>query len=137
MKKEQFMFHGTLLVPVENLPTNLKFVWIGTVRSESDEIDVIAFRTADKENFRRMLEEDLEQLEHLQEAPNVAQQKAFIKKTLCEMKRETSFRKEPQLLMLEAATRMVAEALAARGTSLQRRFTPNDVIYTSWVVGVL
>lgn len=125
------------MVPVENLPTNLNFIWIGTVRSENDAVDVIAFKTDSKENFRRMLEEDLHKLETMEETSNIASQKAFIKKTLEEMKEGSVFRKEPQLLMLDAATRMVVEALAAKGTSLQRRFTPKDVVYTSWVAGVL
>lgn len=55
MRQEQFMFHGTLFVPVENLPTNLNFVWIGTLKSENNAVDVIAFKTDSKENFQLVL----------------------------------------------------------------------------------
>lgn len=137
MRQEQFMFHGTLFVPVENLPTNLNFVWIGTLKSENNAVDVIAFKTDSKENFQRVLEEDLYQLEQMQEAPNVTEQKVSIKNMLKEIKKGSVFCKEPKAAMLDAATSMVAEVISRKGVSLQKSFTPQSVIYTSWVVGVL
>ena len=131
---ENIRFHGTILAPIENLPTKLNFVWIGTVRSESDEIDIIAFRTDSKDNFQQMLEEDLHKLETMEETSNIASQKAFIKKMLSEMEDGSAFRKEPPQIFLDAANNLAEISLRKRGEKLKKYFEKDNIIYLSGVV---
>lgn len=56
------MLKGTLLVPVENLQSNCNFMWVGTLNSSNNHVDVIAFKTAKKDDFVSLMKADAESL---------------------------------------------------------------------------
>ena len=70
------MLKGTLLVPVENLQSNCNFMWVGTLNSSNNHVDVIAFKTAKKDDFVSLMKADAESLQTMEQTPNVK----FIRK---------------------------------------------------------
>lgn len=100
--------------------------WLGTIVSENNKIELIAFRTDKKSEIQGMLENDLKTLKTLEQTPNVKRQVAFIENTLKTMS-NSIFVKQPAKSLLETA---------ARGLKLNN-LEDKDVIYLSWVCGVV
>lgn len=105
---------------------NARFFWLGTIVSENNKIELIAFRTDKKSEIQGMLENDLKTLKTFEQTPNVKQQIAFIENTLKTMS-NSIFVKQPAKSILETA---------ARGLKLNK-LEDKDVIYLSWVCGVI
>lgn len=126
MNDNKFMLASLLLVCDPDLPAKCTFFWLGTINSESNRIDLIAFKTDKKSEIRGMLENDLKTLKTFKQTPNVKQQIVFIENTLKTMS-DSIFVKKPAKNLLEAA---------ARGLKLNK-LEEEDVIYLSWVCGVV
>ncbi len=133
METKEFRFQGTLLVPVKNVKTNMNFFWVGTLRSENNEVFVIAFKAENKDEFVPLLEKDLKILQDMEQTTSVKQQIAFIEKTLSEVKNPV-FVKDADKQMLDAAYSVVSQYL--RNNCSLAKFTRENVIYTSGIVAV-
>ena len=83
--KHLVTFVGTLMVPDTSLPTQCDFIWLGTVRSEDNTVNILAFHTDDKNDFAKILTKYLKKLNDLQPSKNVQHQIDFIKQTLFEL----------------------------------------------------
>lgn len=129
------MLKGTLLVPVENLQSNCNFIWVGTLNSSSNHVDVVAFKTAKKDDFVSLMKADAEVLQTMEQTPNVKAQLSYIDRLLGEIS-EPIWVKVPEQLLLDAATRLVREYQRRSGASLTAGFTRENTIYTSGVVAV-
>lgn len=128
-KNLRVALNGTLLVPVGNT-INLNFVWLGTLRSSDNTVQVIGLKSNNKEDFINLLDEDLETLKKQEPSNNIQAQIGWIEKTLAEIS-DSVFVKKPEKEMLEAAQNMVSESLRWNGKYLPERFSPENVIYTS------
>lgn len=126
MNDNKFMLSSLLLVCDPNLPAKCTFFWLGTINSDNNKIELIAFRTDKKSEIQGMLENDLKTLKTFEQTPNVKQQIAFIENTLKTMS-NSIFVKQPAKSILETA---------ARGLKLNK-LEDKDVIYLSWVCGVI
>lgn len=133
METKEFRFQGTLLVPVKNVKTNMNFFWVGTLRSENNEVFIIVFKAENKDEFVPLLEKDLKILQDMEQTDGVKQQIAFIEKTLSEVKNPV-FVKDADKQMLDAAYRVVSQYL--RNNCSPASFTRENVIYTSGIVAV-
>lgn len=129
------MLKGTLLVPVENLQSNCNFMWVGTLNSSNNHVDVIAFKTAKKDDFVSLMKADVESLQTMEQTPNVKAQLNYIDKLLEEIS-EPIWVKIPEQLLLDAANSLVSEYQRRSGASLTVGFTRENTIYTSGVVAV-
>ncbi len=129
------MLKGTLLVPVENLQSNCNFMWVGTLNSSNNHVDVIAFKTAKKDDFVSLMKADAESLQTMEQTPNVKAQLNYIDKLLEEIS-EPIWVKIPEQLLLDAANSLVSEYQRRSGASLTAGFTRENTIYTSGVVAV-
>lgn len=133
METKEFRFQGTLLVPVKNVKTNMNFFWVGTLRSENNEVFIIVFKAENKDEFVPLLEKDLKNLQDMEQTASVKQQIAFIEKTLSEVKNPV-FVKDADKQMLDAAYSVVSQYL--RNNCSPASFTRENVIYTSGIVAV-
>lgn len=133
METKEFRFQGTLLVPVKNVKTNMNFFWVGTLRSENNEVFIIVFKAENKDEFVPLLEKDLKILQDMEQTASVKQQIAFIEKTLSEVKNPV-FVKDADKQMLDAAYSVVSQYL--RNNCSPASFTRENVIYTSGIVAV-
>lgn len=133
METKEFRFQGTLLVPVKNVKTNMNFFWVGTLRSENNEVFIIVFKAENKDEFVPLLEKDLKILQDMEQTDGVKQQIAFIEKTLSEVKNPV-FVKDADKQMLDAAYSVVSQYL--RNNCSPASFTRENVIYTSGIVAV-
>ena len=133
METKEFRFQGTLLVPVKNVKTNMNFFWVGTLRSENNEVFIIVFKAENKDEFVPLLEKDLKILQDMEQTTSVKQQIAFIEKTLSEVKNPV-FVKDADKQMLDAAYSVVSQYL--RNNCSLAKFTRENVIYTSGIVAV-
>ncbi|HBO49963.1 MAG TPA: hypothetical protein DD619_04155 [Alphaproteobacteria bacterium] len=120
------MFAGTLLVCDADLPANCTFLWLGTIASSDNKVDIIAFRTNSTADFKPMLEKDLASLKSMEQTDNVKAQIAFIQKILYQMS-ESVFVKTPDKALLDGA---------AKGLKLSK-LTADDVVYLSGVAAVI
>ena len=133
METKEFRFQGTLLVPVKNVKTNMNFFWVGTLRSENNEVFIIVFKAENKDEFVPLLEKDLKNLQDMEQTASVKQQIAFIEKTLSEVKNPV-FVKDADKQMLDAAYSVVSRYL--RNNCSPASFTRENVIYTSGIVAI-
>ncbi len=133
METKEFRFQGTLLVPVKNVKTNMNFFWVDTLRSENNEVFVIAFKAENKDEFVPLLEKDLKDIQDMEQTDGVKQQIAFIEKTLSEVKNPV-FVKDADHKLLDAAYSVVSQYL--RNNCSPAKFTRENVIYTSGIVAV-
>lgn len=122
----KYLFAGTLLVCDPELPANCTFLWLGTIASPDNKVDIIAFRTNSTADFKPMLEKDLASLKSMEQTDNVKAQITFIQKILYQMS-ESVFVKTPDKALLEGA---------AKGLKLSK-LTADDVVYLSGVAAVM
>ena len=120
------MFAGTLLVCDTNLPANCTFLWLGTVISPNNKVDIIAFRTNSSTDFKPMLEKDLAALKNMEQTDNVKAQISFIEQILREMS-DTIFVKTPDKALLESAAKCFKLS----------KLTADDTVYLSGVTAVI
>ncbi len=120
------MFAGTLLVCDTNLPANCTFLWLGTVISPNNKVDIIAFRTNSSADFKPMLEKDLVALKNMEQTGNVKAQISFIEQILREMS-DTIFVKTPDKALLESAAKCLKLS----------KLTADDTVYLSGVTAVI
>lgn len=120
--KHLVTFVGTLMVPDTSLPTQCDFIWLGTVRSEDNTVNILAFHTDDKNDFAKILTKYLKKLNDLQPSKNVQHQIDFIKQTLFELSSSLYVKTPPRDLLDMVAKKMKLKTLS-----------PEQVIYTSGV----
>lgn len=129
------MLKGTLLVPVENLQSNCNFIWVGTLNSSNNHVDVIAFKTAKKDDFVSLMKADAEFLQTMEQTPNVKAQLNYINMLLKEIS-EPIWVKIPEQLLLDTANSLVENYQHRSGASLTVCFTKDNTIYTSGVAAM-
>lgn len=122
----KYLFAGTLLVCDTNLPANCTFLWLGTVISPNNKVDIIAFRTNSSADFKPMLEKDLVALKNMEQTGNVKAQISFIEQILREMS-DTIFVKTPDKALLESAAKCLKLS----------KLTADDTVYLSGVTAVI
>lgn len=122
----KYLFAGTLLVCDTNLPANCTFLWLGTVISPNNKVDIIAFRTNSSADFKPMLEKDLAALKNMEQTDNVKAQISFIEQILREMS-DTIFVKTPDKALLESAAKCLKLS----------KLTADDTIYLLGVTAVI
>lgn len=122
----KYLFAGTLLVCDTNLPANCTFLWLGTVISPNNKVDIIAFRTNSSADFKPMLEKDLAALKNMEQTDNVKAQISFIEQILREMS-DTIFVKTPDKALLESAAKCLKLS----------KLTADDTVYLSGVTAVI
>lgn len=122
----KYLFAGTLLVCDTNLPANCTFLWLGTVISPNNKVDIIAFRTNSSTDFKPMLEKDLAALKNMEQTDNVKAQISFIEQILREMS-DTIFVKTPDKALLESAAKCLKLS----------KLTADDTVYLSGVTAVI
>ncbi len=133
---ERYFFRGTLLVPVENVKSTCNFFWAGTLNGENIRIDVIAFKTAKKEDFVPLMKADLETLQKMEQTNNVKAQADFLESTLKEMA-DPVFIKIPDGLMLQTAQDLMSRLLwKGQRESLQTSFTPENTVFICGISGM-
>ncbi len=133
---ENYLFSGTLFVPVENFSSEYSFVWAGTLTNAVKKVDVIVFPTETKEQIVPLMKADLEKLRMLEQTDNVKAQIAFIERALQQVPDGSVWRKEPDINLLEAAERLVDSCLIRQNKRLMRLFTKENIIYTQGIAGV-
>ena len=133
-KNHRVMFSGNLLVPVGN-NINLNFVWLGSISNSDNTVQIIAFKSNNREDFINLMKEDLEELNKLEATDNVVAQINWIKSTLAEVSNSVMVKK-PEQPMLDAANKVVSDMLYRQGRNFNQRFTPENVIYTSGISGI-
>ena len=128
------MFSGNLLVPVGN---NIKFnfAWLGSISNSDNTVNIIAFKSNNKEDFINLMKEDLEELNKLEATDNVVAQINWIKSILAEVS-NTVMVKKPEQPMLDAVNEVVSDMLYRQGIVFNQRFTPENTIYTSGISGI-
>lgn len=110
------------MVPDTTLPAQCDFIWLGTVNSADNTVNILAFRTNNKNNFAKILAKNLAVLKELQLTQNVKNQIDFIEKTLFELSSPLYVKTPPQELLDIVAKKMKIKTLL-----------PEQVIYTSGV----
>ena len=133
-KNQRVMFSGKLLVPVGNT-INLNFVYLGSISNSDNTVQIIAFKSNNREDFINLMKEDLEELNKLEATDNVVAQINWIKSTLAEVSNSVMVKK-PEQPMLDAANKVVSDMLYRQGRNFNQRFTPENVIYTSGISGI-
>ena len=88
----------TLLIPVENLQGQNNFILLGT----SNQVDIIAFKTCEKENFVSMLRDNLNDLRQLAQTETIRQKISFVEETLKDAGTH-KWQKTPEMSLLNAA----------------------------------
>ena len=133
-KNQRVMFSGNLLVPVGN---NIKFnfAWLGSISNSDNTVQIIAFKSNNREDFINLMKEDLEELNKLEATDNVVAQINWIKSTLAEVSNSVMVKK-PEQPMLDAANKVVYDVLYRQGIVFNQRFTPENTIYTSGISGI-
>ena len=122
-------FGGSLLVPCKN-SGNFSFFWAGDLNCSNACVHVIVFNSDNKDEFKGLLEKDLEVLKEKEQIPNVVRQIEFIDSTLKTMS-DPVYVKQPDIMMLEAADRLISSVMK-QGV----RYTPEQVTYLSWVSSI-
>lgn len=122
----KYLFAGTLLVCDTNLPANCTFLWLGTVISPNNKVDIIAFRTNSSTDFKPMLEKDLAALKDMEQTDNVKAQISFIEQILRQMS-DTIFVKTPDKALLESAAKCLKLS----------KLTADDTVYLLGVTAVI
>lgn len=122
---EKFMLASTLLVCDANLPTSCTFFWAGSLVSENEHVDVIAFRTNTTSNFKSMLKKDLDALKAMKQTDNVKAQITFIQNTLLKMSTPAFIHTPKQILLNTVAKGLKLPSLIA-----------DDVVYLSGVSSI-
>lgn len=122
-------FGGSLLVPCKS-NENFSFFWAGDLNSSNACVHVIVFNSNHKDEFKELMEKDLEILKEKEQTPNVFGQIEFIDSTLKQLS-EPVYVKQPDRLMLNEAERLISRVMK-QGVS----YTPEQVTYLSWVSGV-
>lgn len=122
----KYLFAGTLLVCDTNLPANCTFLWLGTVISPNNKVDIIAFRTNSSTDFKPMLEKDLAALKDMEQTDNVKAQISFIEQILRQMS-DTVFVKTPDKALLESAAKCLKLS----------KLTADDTVYLLGVTAVI
>jgi hypothetical protein len=133
-KNQRVMFSGNLLVPVGN-NINLNFVWLGSISNSYNTVQIIAFKSNNREDFINLMKEDLEELNKLEATDNVVAQINWIKSTLAEVSNSVMVKK-PEQPMFDAANKVVYDVLYRQGIVFNQWFTPENVIYTSGISGI-
>ena len=133
-KNQRVMFSGNLLVPVGN---NIKFnfAWLGSISNSDNTVQIIAFKSNNREDFINLMKEDLEELNKLEATDNVVAQIKWINNTLAEVSNSVMVKK-PEQPMLDAANKVVYDVLYRQGIVFNQRFTPENTIYTSGISGI-
>ena len=111
----------TLLIPVENLHGQHNFILLGT----SDQVDIIAFKTCEKENFVSMLHDNLNDLRQLAETESIRQKISFVEETLKDANTQ-KWQKSPEQRLLDAAMNQARQA----GMYMTYPLTRENTIYT-------
>lgn len=127
-------FSGNLLVPVGNA-INLNFIWLGTIKAADNTVYVIGFKSDKKDDFIPLMEADLKELKAMKSTQEIEAQINWIGKMLSEVS-NSIWVKTPEQPMLDAAHKMVTEALRRQGHRLDQQFTRENTIYTSGVISM-
>jgi len=133
-KNQRVIFSGNLLVSVGN-NIDFNFVWLGSISNSDNTVQIIAFKSNNKEDFINLMKEDLEALRKLEPTDNVVAQIKWINNTLAEVSNSVMV-KEPEQPMLDAASKVVSDMLYRQGRNFNQRFTTQNVIYTSGISGI-
>lgn len=131
-KKTEVHFRGTLLVPVEAWAFSCNFLWTGSLHSSDATVNVIAFNSSKKDDFSRLLQENLDALRKQEPSDCILNQISFIERTLSEMS-DSVFIKRPEESLLEAASKLVSDFMRKRGVHVQPRLTRDNTIYLAGV----
>lgn len=131
-KRTEVRFQGTLLVPVEVWVSPCNFLWTGSLHSSDTTVDVIAFNTSKKDDFARLLQENLDALRKQEPSDRILNQISFIERTLSEMS-DSVFIKRPEESLLEAASRQVSDFMRRGGVYVQPHLTRDNTIYLAGV----
>ncbi len=124
--EEKYLFAGTLLVCDTNLSANCTFLWLGTLVSTNNKVDIIAFRTNSPADFKPMLEKDLATLKDMEQTGNVKAQISYIEQILRQMS-DIIFVKKPDKALLESAAKYFKLS----------KLTADDTVYLSGVTDVI
>lgn len=95
----------TLLIPVENLQGQNNFILLGT----SNQVNIIAFKTSEKENFVTMLRDNLNDLRRLSQTETIHQKISFVEETLKDAN-TNKWQKSPEQSLLNAAMNKLRQA---------------------------
>ena len=131
-KRTEVHFQGTLLVPVEVWVSPCNFLWTGSLHSSDATVNVIAFNSSQKDDFSRLLQENLDALRKQKPSDCILNQISFIECTLSEMS-DSVFIKRPEESLLEAASKQVSDFMRKRGVHVQPRLTGDNTIYLAAV----
>ena len=96
-KRTEVRFQGTLLVPVEVWVSPCNFLWTGSLHSSDTSVDVIAFNTSKKDDFARLLQENLDALRKQEPSDRILNQISFIERTLSDFMRRGGVYVQPRL----------------------------------------
>ena len=133
-KKHEVHFSGNLLVPVSD-NIDLNFLWLGTLNAPDNTVYVIGFKSDKKEDFVPLMEADLKMLKEKEPCDSITAQIQWIQKMLTEVS-DSIWVKTPEKPMLDAANKMVNDALRRQGKYIDLNFTEENTIYTSGVVAM-
>ena len=133
---ERYFFHSTLLVPVKDMKSSVNFFWAGTLKSENERVDVIAFKTDKKDDFVPMMKADIEVLQKMEQTDKIKAQLDFITDTFEKMAQPV-FVKVPNNMLLQVAQDLMKQVLWKNGQYLPLSFTPDNTVFISGVSGVL
>lgn len=123
----EFLFSSTLLLPLENLNSPYRFIWVNRIQTEDNTIDVIVFKTSQKEEIKSLLEKDLKDLNKLEPLEDITRQISFIEKTLGEMKNPLLLRRPEQFIM-DVVNREISRCM-----KISASYIAENVIYISGV----
>lgn len=107
-------------------------MWTGSLYSSDTTVDVIAFNTSKKDDFARLLQENLDALRKQEPSDRILNQISFIERTLSEMS-DSVFIKRPEESLLEAASRQVSDFMRRGGVYVQPHLTRDNTIYLAGV----
>lgn len=118
---------STLLIPNKTNETSMSFYWLTSLKNASETVDIIVFNCESKEEFKLLLEKDLNNLDELKKQKsaslsNIENQIHFIETTLREMSMPV-FVKEPSDDLLQVVSKIV-----------KKRLKKDDVTYLSGLI---
>lgn len=98
------MERKTLLIAVENLQGQNDFISLG----KTDNVEIIAFKTRQKNDFPHLLSKSLQSLNQQTSTESIRQKIAFVKDTL-NIAGNSKWQKSPEKNLLDAAMEKVRE----------------------------
>ena len=106
---------STLLIPNKTNETSMNFYWLTSLKNAYETVDIIVFNCESKEEFKLLLEKDLNNLDELKKQKsaslsNIENQIRFIETTLREMSMPV-FVKKPSDDLLQAVSETVKKHL--------------------------